>query len=139
MENKNNCSLKEHGETKAKCFCQECRTYMCNECESIHLRLCPNHHTYKSDKDIKEIFTGFCKEERHNDELEYFCKNHNILCCSACIAKISRKGKGQHKDCNVCIIEDIKDSKKNQLIKNIKHLETISNTLEQSVNEIKNI
>ena len=134
---KKNCSLKDHEESDAICYCQECKIYMCSKCEKVHIGLCPNHHTYKLDKDIKDIFTGFCKEERHNDELEYFCKNHNQLCCSGCIAKISRKGKGQHKDCDVCTIEDIKDKKKNNLKENIKLLESLSNTLEQSINQMK--
>ena len=70
---------------------------------------------YKLDKNLKDIFTGFCKEEGHSDKLEYFCKNHNQLCCSSCIVKIKKKGKGQHTDCDVYIIEDIKADKINDL------------------------
>ena len=109
---KKNCSLKEHSEIEAISYCKECNIYMCNKCEKIHSGLCQNHHTFKIDKNIKEIFTGFCQEENHNCELEFFCKNHNILCCAKCIIKIACKGKGQHKDCEVCYIEDIKEEKK---------------------------
>ena len=48
-----------------------------------------------------------------------FCKNHNTLCCAACISKIQSKGNGKHKNCDVCNIEEIKDEKKNTLKNNI--------------------
>ena len=110
---------------------------MCNKCEKIHSKLCKFHHWYNLDKDINEIFTGFCKEGNHSEKLEYFCKNHNKLCCVSCIAKIKGKEKGQHKDCDVCFIEDIKDEKKNKLKENIKHLEDLSNILNESINQVK--
>lgn len=58
-----------------------------------------------SNINITDIFTGLCKEENHNGlELEYFSKNHRQLCCAACICKIKGKGKGNHNDCEVCLI-----------------------------------
>ena len=89
------------------------------------------------DKNIDEIFTGICTEENHSDKLIYFCKNHNKLCCAECITKIKAKKNGQHKDCDVCLIEDIENEKKNKLKENIKCLENLSITFEQSINEIK--
>ena len=59
-----------------------------------------------------EIFTGMCTEKNHSNKLEYYCKNHNQLCCVACIAKIKGKGNGEHKDCDVCFIKKIKNTKK---------------------------
>ena len=41
-----------------------------------------------------------------------------------------------HKDCDVCIIEEIKDEKKNKIKENIKYLENLSKTLEQSINSL---
>ena len=110
---------------------------MCNKCESIHSKLLQFHNLYKLDKEINEIFTDYCQEEKHNDLLEFYCKNHNQLCCSACIAKIKKKGKGQHTDCNVCVIEDIKEEKKNNLKDNIKILENLCTNLDESINKIK--
>ena len=113
---------------------------MCNKCENIHEKLFKKyHHCYKLDKDINEIFTGLCKEENHNEPLEYFCKIHNKLCCVSCICKIKGKGKGFHKDCDVCFIEDIKDEKKNKLQENIKNLENLSKSFEESIQELKKI
>ena len=138
MELYKKCSLEEEKEIKAVCFCQECRVYMCNKCENTHLKLFKNyHHCFKLDKDITEIFTGFCQEAQHNEKLEYFCKNHNKLCCVSCICKIKGKGKGSHSDCNVCFVEDIKEEKKNQLKNNLKNLEELSKEFEKLLNELK--
>ena len=65
------------------------------------------HKTIKLNE-MKEIFIDKCKEENHKDKLEFYCKEHNTLCCTACITKIKEKGYGQHSDCNVSLIEKIK-------------------------------
>ena len=131
------CSSKEHGEIDAVIYCRECQVYICKKCENFHSKLCQNHHTYILDKNIDDIFTGYCKEKRHNNELEYYCKVHNILCCDSCISKIKGKGKGQHKDCDICYIEDIKEDKKSKLKENLVFLKNISNTLEENINKLK--
>ena len=84
---------------------------MCTKCINLHSELFGNHETQNLSKDSNYIFTGICIEENHKNELEYFCKNHNILCCAACISKIQSKGNGLHKNCDVCNIEDIKNEK----------------------------
>ena len=140
MENKSQkCSSKDHMEIDAKSYCQMCQIYMCNKCDNTHLKLCPNHSPYDLNKDIKEIFTGICKEENHLNTLNYFCKNHNKLCWAACISKIKGHGNGQHTDCDVCYIEEIKDEKKNNLKKNIKILEDSTNTFVESINKLKDL
>jgi len=132
------CSLKDHLEIKAISFCEICKIYMCNKCENMHSNLFPHHNSYNIDKDSDEIFTGLCKEKDHLNELKFFCKNHNQLCCAACISKIKGEGNGQHKDCDVCFIKEIQDEKKNNLEKNIKILEELSNNnLEKSINDLK--
>ena len=112
MENSRKCSSKDHEEINANFYCQECRVYMCNKCEQFHSKLLQKHHTYNLDKeDINEMFNGFCQEENHLEILEYFCKNHNKLCCASCIARIKGKGKGEHTDCDIYFIENIKEEK----------------------------
>ena len=133
----NKCSLDEHKDINALFYCQECKVKMCNKCEKIHSGLLKKHHIYSLDKDIKEVFTGLCTNNNHSLELEIYCKNHNKLCCAACISKIKIKGKGQHKNCEVYHISKIKNNKKENLEKNIKHLEEISNKLEPSIKEKK--
>jgi len=111
---------------------------MCNKCENHHSPLHKNHQTYKLNK-VEEKFTGFCKEKNHPNKLEFYCKSHNQLCCVACIAKLNEKGYGTHKDCEVCIIEKIKEEKKNKLKENIKCLEDLENKLNENINKLKNI
>ena len=63
--------------------------------------------------------------------LDYYCKTHNILCCAACIAKIKGRGNGQHKKCEICFIEKIKNIKQNSLNKNIEYLKELSEDIEK--------
>ena len=132
----NSNSSKEHGEVDAIIYCLECKLYMCNKCETLHSKLFLNHNIYNLDKEAEEIFTGYCKKENHT-KLDFFCKTHNELCCSSCIAKIKKEGCGQHFDCEVCIIEDIKDDKIFKLKDNIKFLEELSNNIQQSIKDLK--
>ena len=133
------CSLKEHKEIDAIFYCQECRIYICNKCKQFHSNWYKDHHKYNLDKDLTEIFTGFCQEKNHSCELRYFCKTHNNLCCAECITKIKDDENGQHTNCDVCHIEKIETEKKNKLNNNIKCLEDLSYTLEQSITTLKNI
>ena len=139
MENQIKCSSEEHKEIDAMIFCPECRIYMCNKCQNIHsLPLFKSHHPYNLNKE-EEIFPVFCKEKNHPNRLEYFCKEHNQLCCAACLCKLNVKGDGQHKDCDVCDVESIKGEKKNKLKENIKSLEDLSNSFNIIFKELKEI
>ena len=133
------CSFEDHKDIDASKYCQECNIYLCNKCEKFHSGLCKNHHTFPLDINFKELFTGFCKEKNHKNELNYFCKDHNILCCVACVGKIKTRGNGNHSDCNVCDINDILDEKKKNLSNNIKNLENISNLFQSLINDLKKI
>ena len=121
--------------TKSNSYCKKCEIYMCNKCEIIHSKLFKNHQLFIIGKDNEDVFTGFCKEEKHNDELEFYCKTHNQLCCAACLCKIKYEGIGQHKDCDICLIKEIKDE--NKLNENIRYLEDISKNLGQVINNLK--
>ena len=112
MENQRKCSSKKHSEINAIYYCQECKLYMCNICSNYHSELFENHNKDELDKEIKGLFTGLCEEENHKIKYQFFCKDHNKLCCAACISKIKGKGNGQHTDCNVCFIEEVKEEKK---------------------------
>ena len=138
-KDKEKCSLKKHENIDAITFCQECHSFMCNKCGNHHSELFQNHNIFKLDKNIKKFFTGFCKIENHINKLEYYCKDHQQLCCLACISKIKGRGNGQHSDCDICHIEDIKEEKRVKLSENIKCLEELSKSLEESNNYIKNI
>ena len=136
MQNKKyNCSYKEHTNIEAISYCFKCQKYLCNKCINYHKNLFDDHPINNLDKITEETFSGFCQEENHNLILEYFCKTHNKLCCALCICKIKGKGKGQHKDCDICFIEEIKEEKKSK--DNIKSLEELSKNLEEAIKNLK--
>ena len=128
MENQQNkkCSSKEHIEIDAINYCSICKVYMCKNCSNFHSKLLSNHNIYNIKEEMKEIFTEFCIEENHGIKLEFYCKNHNILCCAACICKMKEKGYGLHK-------------KKQKLKNNIKILKELSKNIDNSIKELKNI
>jgi len=53
--------------------------------------------------------------------------------------KNKRQRKGQHTDCKICYIEEIKEKKKSKLNANLKCLENLSNTIENSINELNKL
>lgn len=133
------CSSKKHYKINAISYCKECKIYLCNKCLNMHLELFEYHHLNTLDeKKSDEIFNGYCKVSNHFQKLEYFCQNHNKLCCAACIAKIKTNGYGQHTDCNVCIVQDIQEEKQKLLQDNIKYLENLYLDLTQLITELKN-
>ena len=136
---KQKCSFKEHEKINANFYCGECKVYMCNKCENFHSKLLQKHEIFNIEKDIEQIFTGICKEENHQNKLEFFCKTHNQLCCAACISKIKKEKYGIHKDCDICIIEDIKDEKQNKIKENIKYLKDLSSSLQNSIKTLNEI
>ena len=137
-ENVARCSLESHKKIDAISFCSQCKIYMCNKCEKLHSELFLNHQIIKIDKkDTKDLLITLCQEKNHQNELNYFCKKHNKLCCIFCISKIKNNEIGQHSDCDICFIEDIENEKKNKLEKNITILEELSNNLKKSINTSK--
>ena len=138
--NNEKCSSNEHDQTDAIYFCKICNIYMCNKCENFHSKLFMNNHKhYKLEQDIKKLFTGICKEDNHPNKLDYFCLTHNKLVCVACISKMKNKGNGQHSNCQLCTIEEIKNDKKSNLIVNINNLENESKTINSIIDKLKKI
>ena len=139
MDNKKKCSNKKHSEINAISYCSDCNLYLCNKCTNIHSEYLEIHHIYNLDSNNQEIFTGKCYELNHKNDLEFYCKNHNQLCCAVCLCKIKTNGKGQHNECEVCLIKEIKDEKINKLKENIKYLEESYKKIQDSINKLKEI
>ena len=110
---------------------------MCERCNEHHKEF--YIHQILEIKDFEESFTGICKEENHNNTLDYYCKTHNQLCCDSCIIKFQKNGKGLHSKCEIYQIEEVKDQMKDNLNQNIKLLEELSISLDKSINELKDI
>ena len=107
-DKKKYCSLSEHQKNEANMFCLECKQFRCNKCEKLYSEICKNHTKYKyENNNQKDIFIGYCLEKNHLKELNYYCKQHNILCCAQCITKIKDEENGQHSNCDICLIKDI--------------------------------
>ena len=87
----------------------------------------------------KKFSQGICGEQNHFEKLEFYCKTHNKLCCSSCIIKIQKKGKGRHSNCEICVIEEIRDKKKENLNNNLSYLKNLSKTFEQSIIGLKQV
>ena len=136
MNQDKKCNSEGHEEINASFFCPICKIYICKKCEALHKKLLKGHKLYNIEQNVNEIFTGFCKNNNHLEKLEYFCKNHNELCCSSCIVKIKTDGKGQHANCDICLIENIKDQKSRILKQNILNLEKLSKNIDGLINEL---
>ena len=137
---KKKCSIIEHANINANIYCKKCEIYMSNKCENYHSKLFQNHQNFIVNKNIEDLNDEFCEEETHHYyKLEYYCISHKKLCCAACIAKMKGKNNGQHSECKISYIEDIKEEKKNGIKKNIKLLEELSSKFNESYNEIKKI
>ncbi len=130
MENQRKCSLNEHKEINAINYCTKCNIYMCNKCLKFHSEIFKNHSLINLEKENGDIFIDICKEENHQNKLEFFCKTHNTLCCLACISKIKKDKYCQHSNCEVYNIEEIKEEKKSNLKTNIDYLGNLSNDLD---------
>ena len=135
---KRKCTSKNHEEIDAIIYCYECKKYFCNKCNNHHSEMCGDHKIIKLNHS-NEVFIDTCKENNHINKLEFYCQEHNTLCCLACISWIKEKGYGQHSDCDVCLIENIKNEKKNKLKDNINQLEELYNQMEQSIEELKKL
>ena len=132
-----NCSNINHKNKEAIKICQECKLYMCNNCLKFHSELHPNHDSITFE--ISDAFNDICKEQGHNNKFKYFCETHNQFCCVACIAKITSKGDGQHYNCKVYAIEDIKQAKIDKLEENKKYLENLSKTIHSHTEELNKL
>ena len=79
-------------------WCMECEEELCSECAEYHtnLKMARNHHVV--DLKLKKSYSALLKKpslvcEQHKDcQVEYFCVDHDELCCRDCLAKT-------HKSC----------------------------------------
>ena len=79
-------------------WCMECEEELCSECTEYHtnLKMARNHHVV--DLKLKTSYSALlkkpnliCKQHKYC-QIEYFCVDHDELCCRDCLAKT-------HKSC----------------------------------------
>ena len=110
-------------------WCMECEEELCSECAVHHkaMKVAKNHHVI--DLKLKSSYYALLKKpslvcEQHTYYLEYFCVDHDELCCRDCLAKT-------HKSCvNTMSLDSAsKGAKQCQLFSDCqKHLTSISHT-----------
>ncbi|XP_060577221.1 E3 ubiquitin/ISG15 ligase TRIM25-like, partial [Ruditapes philippinarum] len=73
--------------TKAEYYCTDCEAYYCEECFELHPRVpyLAKHIVLKHD-DIDVWSRDQYKCSTHGKNLEFFCKEHKMLCCHVCIS-----------------------------------------------------
>ncbi|XP_045195029.2 E3 ubiquitin-protein ligase TRIM71-like [Mercenaria mercenaria] len=92
-------------------YCQDCSEYLCKDCYKNHrnpapcrhhilldetkMPKLPSHSTHRSSHDLTEQ----C-QQHEGKVIEYFCHDHNILGCCACITI-------DHRNCKADYIPDL--------------------------------
>jgi hypothetical protein len=127
-------------------WCMECEEELCSECSEFHttVKVARKHHVV--DLKLSKSYSSLLKKnslvcEQHTDcEVEYFCVDHDELCCRDCLAKT-------HKSCvNTMSLDSAsKGAKQSHLFSNCQEqLTSISETYksilkyrEENVNAIK--
>ncbi|XP_060556922.1 E3 ubiquitin/ISG15 ligase TRIM25-like, partial [Ruditapes philippinarum] len=80
------CKTKDK-ESKAEYYCTDCEAYYCEECFELHPRVpyLAKHIVLKHD-DIDVWSRDQYKCSTHGKTLEFFCRDHKMLCCHVCIS-----------------------------------------------------
>lgn len=139
----NKCSNQEHKDLPAEFYCPQCKIYMCKTCASFHNNMFSSHNPTPIEPSRPEEsleFSGLCPLPKHHyAPFDYYCLSHQELCCSACISKINTIGHGNHKDCEVILLREIENKKKNELPNNINELKNLQKKIEELIDEINKL
>jgi hypothetical protein len=123
----------------AEKYCSDCEEKLCTECAEWHLRCkaFKSHHVI----DLSSIGARIPPTSKINCEIhpdvpiDYFCSQHDVVCCRACIPD-------SHSSCKAVIPLDFasKDVKNSSLLSDtLKELDNMTETLEKmSVNRDDN-
>ncbi|CAC5423979.1 unnamed protein product [Mytilus coruscus] len=87
-----NCSRKSRS-TKAVKYCTDCGDLLCTECLDVHgnIQACAFHHIIDINAVDGKVFNISKSCRIHSDMvLEYFCSDHDALCCRSCMASAHR-------------------------------------------------
>ncbi|KAL3884081.1 hypothetical protein ACJMK2_030303 [Sinanodonta woodiana] len=95
-------------------FCFECKEALCETCLKFHRKLSDTkeHKTININEisnNLENLFklgNGFGCPKHVSKEIEYFCRNHDILCCATCLFN-------QHRDCK--LVHDLHNNTENLL------------------------
>lgn len=83
--------------TVGELFCMDCCEFLCEECSNIHKKFgfMSGHEIVEANKakppKPKMDMKGLDTCDKHNKQLEFFCVDHQILCCNTCAFAGHRK------------------------------------------------
>lgn len=133
------CSLDDHKDKEAIIECENCDIKLCNECSKIHKKYLPKHNLILMNS-LESFYLKYnCSYENHNKILNYYCENHNELCCALCLCIKEDSNFGIHNKCKILSINEIENIKKQNLTQNIKKLDDLTKKLEEKKEKISNI
>ncbi|XP_045182516.2 tripartite motif-containing protein 66-like [Mercenaria mercenaria] len=151
--------------TEALYKCIECQVFYCVRCVAGHNKFTVNHHVVdrKSEKfragrketpvyDSSEMPKDVC-QQHHGEVIKMYCGQHNIVCCTVCIAVQHRncygvdyipkiaKGllKGSEKGETTATLEKVRSDLQRQMYKLQKDRQTLNKQRDNSITEIRHI
>jgi DNA-binding beta-propeller fold protein YncE len=123
--------LERNKTVHAKKYCSECEEKLCAECTESHrgFKAFKSHHVIDlSSVGARILPTSKINCEIHTDvQIDYFCSQHDVVCCRACIPD-------SHRSCETVIPLDFasKDVKNSSLLSDtLKELDNMTATLEK--------
>ena len=134
------CSLEDHKEKKAIKECENCDIKLCQECSKFHSKYLPLHNLILINNEKSFYSKINCSQENHNKiPLNYYCQNHNELCCAFCLCIKEENNLGNHNKCKIISINEIENIKKQNLNENVKILNELIKKLCEKKQMIENI
>ncbi|XP_071179109.1 uncharacterized protein [Mytilus edulis] len=79
--------------TKAVKYCTDCKDGLCSDCVDFHgsIKICASHHVIDVNViDGNPVIVNKSCDVHPDMVLEYFCSDHDTLCCRLCIASDHR-------------------------------------------------
>lgn len=86
----------EGTDTMAVCKCMECQTYFCQACLKLHNKILKSHTLIgQKDGNFEDVQKSLLERSRafkdpcdeHPEEvLKMYCRNHDLVCCTVCVA-----------------------------------------------------
>ena len=123
--------LEDSKTVQAEKYCSECEEKLCGECAKWHMRCKAFKSHYVIDLALigaRILPSSKINCEIHTDvQIDYFCSQHDVVCCRACIPE-------SHSSCKTVIPLDVasKDAKKSSLLSDtLKELDNMTETLEK--------
>lgn len=151
------CQRDGEDEEEAKQFCLICTEKLCNMCAKYHRRnLLTKDHEVLSFENLQKspIVTAMKKSCRAHagKNIKYYCKDHSVPCCTACICTVHRKcdnietatetaerlRRTEHNKVSLAMADLEKEltAIKQELEKNISNIEETSDNLLASAKEL---